>query len=191
MDSIVDLIADICGNEKFISIHHLQAPHYVARDLAAMSAGLILENWEGATLYIGTKENEEKQVNLLIQKETKSSTQHAVNYATLTRRIETTPFDAATNLAIILEADADMSIEYAHCIIAISQKLRGLDLESSEGQGGIRLLTVSRDSFDDRLRELLSTGNTWYQRIPREEQIIRLEFPAECIIEVGGSARPT
>ncbi|CAG9951531.1 unnamed protein product [Clonostachys rosea f. rosea IK726] len=184
-----DLVADICDPTKFISIHHLQAPQFIARNMAAAAAVSILDNWEGATLYYGTQNNERKQVISAIKAVIEQNpgcsdpSAHAVDYATLTRSIETTPFHATTNLAILLEADADMSIDYAHCIIAISQKLRGLNLESSDGQGGIRLLTVSRDSFDDRLRKLLSIGDTLYQRVPRE---VRLEFPEECIIEEGG-----
>ncbi|CAH0041780.1 unnamed protein product [Clonostachys rhizophaga] len=184
-----DLVTDICEPTKFISIHHLQAPEFTARNMAAAAAVSIMDNWEGVTLYYGAQSNERKQVISAIKAVVEQNpgcsdpSAHAVDYATLTRSIETTPFHATTNLAIILEADADMSIEYAHCIITISQKLRGLNLESSDGQGGIRLLTVSRDSFDDRLRKLLSIGDTLYQRVPRE---VRLEFPEECIIEEGG-----
>ncbi|CAG9989440.1 unnamed protein product [Clonostachys byssicola] len=184
---IEGLAAGICDPAKFISIHHLQAPESIARNLAAVAAVLILGDWEGVTLYYGTHKNEQKQTHSMLKALIGSSDfdVRAVDYATLTRSIKTTPFEATTNLVIILEADADMSIEYAHCIVTISQKLRGLDLDSSDGQGGMRLLTVSRDSFDDRLRKLLSIGDKQYQRVPREGQIYRFDFPEQCIIEEG------
>lgn len=190
--STEDLAADICDPTKFISIHHLQAPHFIARDLAAVAAVSILRNWEGVTLYYGTQRKDTKKIYSAIKAVIEQNPgrsdliAYAVDYATLTRNIETTPFHAITNLVIILEADADMSIEYAHCIISISQKLRGLNIDSSDGQGGIRLLTVSRYSFDDRLRKLLSIGDTGYQRVPRDGHMIQFEFPKECIIEKGG-----